>query len=94
MVALTPLAGASIDWKNSPRTLTRPAGIRPSVFRPRAQGKDATSSFKQLKTALQKEGFDPKAVRDPLYFLDPRKKAYVKLTPGLYGKIQSERSSF
>ena len=56
--------------------------------------KDATSSFKQLKTSLQKEGFDPKTVKDPLYFLDPRKKAYVKITPSLYGDIQSGKIKF
>ncbi len=95
MVALTPLAGASIDWKKfaSYVNANLPVYARPYFVRVRRE-KDATSSFKQLKTALQKEGFDPKAVRDPLYFLDPRKKAYVKLTPGLYGEIQSGKIKF
>lgn len=95
MVAITPLPGASIDWKKFAAYVTEnlPVYARPYFARVRGE-KDATSSFKQLKTALQKEGFDPKAVRDPLYFLDPRKKSYVKITPSLYGDIQSGKIKF
>lgn len=95
MVALTPLQGASVDWKKFAAYVVRelPVYARPYFVRVRRE-KDATSSFKQLKTSLQKEGFDPKAVKDPLYFLDPRKNAYVKITPALYAEIQSGKIKF
>ncbi len=34
-----------------------------------------------------KEGYDPRAVKDPLYFLDPVTSNYVALTPELYDRI-------
>jgi hypothetical protein len=66
---------------------------RPYFVRIRKE-KDATTSFKQLKTALQKEGFDPDLIKDPLYFLDPRKNQYVKLTKQLYSEIQGGKIKF
>ena len=40
---------------------------------------DATETFKQKKHQLAREGFDPAAVSDPLYFRDPRSFAYRPL---------------
>jgi fatty-acyl-CoA synthase len=40
---------------------------------------DATETFKQKKHQLAREGFDPAAVSDPLYFRDPRSSAYRPL---------------
>lgn len=48
-----------------------------------------TSTFKLQKNGLQKDGFDPSVVQDPLYFLDSEKKQYVPVTPELFSKIQS-----
>ena len=34
-----------------------------------------------------KEGFDPRAIGDAIYFLHPELQTYVRLTPALYGDI-------
>ena len=48
---------------------------------------DATSTFKQKKIGLVREGFDPAAVSDPLYFDDPAAGAYVPLDRAAYQRI-------
>ncbi len=95
MVALTLLPKASIDWKAFSKFVAENLAVyaRPYFVRIRKE-KDATTSFKQLKTALQKEGFDPDVIKDPLYFLDPKKCQYVKLTKLLYNEIQSGKIKF
>ncbi|MET4042936.1 long-chain-acyl-CoA synthetase [Bradyrhizobium sp. RT6a] len=40
---------------------------------------DATETFKQKKAELAREGFDPRAVSDPLFMLDPKAGTYVAL---------------
>ena len=50
-----------------------------------------TSTFKLKKGDLQKEGFDPRAISDPLYMLDPQKDRYVPLTPALYDDVVQGR---
>jgi len=47
----------------------------------------ATSTFKQRKIELQKEGFDPETISDPLYVRDSATGQYVRLTPALYDEI-------
>ena len=48
---------------------------------------DATSTFKQRKVDLVKEGFDPAAIADPIYFLESGGNTYVRLKPTLYSDI-------
>jgi fatty-acyl-CoA synthase len=50
---------------------------------------DITGTFKQRKVDLAKEGFDPSATKDELYFHHPVEGAYVPLDAALYAKIQS-----
>ncbi len=50
---------------------------------------DTTSTFKQLKTKLKEDGFNPDIIDDPLFFLDPDTKKYVKMSPELFEKIHS-----
>ena len=38
---------------------------------------DVTSTFKLRKVDLQREGYDPALVRDPLFVRDPAARAYV-----------------
>jgi len=47
----------------------------------------ATATFKHAKNELQSQGFDPAATRDPLYFDDPARNAFVPLDPDLYARI-------
>lgn len=48
---------------------------------------EVTGTFKHRKIELVKEGYDPRLVKDPLYFLDPVDGQYVPLTPELFDRI-------
>jgi fatty-acyl-CoA synthase len=48
----------------------------------------STATFKQTKSDLQRVGFDPTATDDAIYFDDPAAKAFVRLNPALYARIQ------
>jgi fatty-acyl-CoA synthase len=48
---------------------------------------DVTATFKQRKIDLLKDGFDPDTVRDPIFFDDPTRGAYVRLDGALYRRI-------
>ena len=50
---------------------------------------ETTSTFKQRKVELVREGFDPERIADPIYFDDPRGQAYVRLDAALYRQIQA-----
>ncbi|HKB97008.1 MAG TPA: long-chain-acyl-CoA synthetase [Rhizomicrobium sp.] len=55
---------------------------------------DVTGTFKQRKVDLVREGFDPAAIADPLYFLDPASGKYERLTPQHYADIVEGRVKF
>lgn len=48
---------------------------------------EATGTFRPKKQDLMRAGFDPAAIRDPLYFDDPMAQAYVPLDAALYARI-------
>ena len=50
---------------------------------------EVTGTFKLRKVTLQQEGFDPAAVRDPLYVRDDAQGSYVPLTPERFRAIQA-----
>ncbi len=50
-----------------------------------------TTTFKQKKTEMVRQGADPSAIPDRLYFDDPRAEAYVPMEPALYKDIVSGR---
>jgi fatty-acyl-CoA synthase len=50
---------------------------------------DVTTTFKQKKMDLAKDGFDPGATGDPIYVNDPAIKAFVRLDRPLYDRIQA-----
>ena len=50
---------------------------------------EVTSTFKQKKIDLVRQGFDPAASDDPIYFNDPRSRAFVPLDSMLYQRIAS-----
>jgi fatty-acyl-CoA synthase len=63
-----------------------PAYARPIFLR--MQGEmEVTGTFKHRKVELVKEGFNPKTIKDPLYFLNPVTAHYVPLTTELYDRI-------
>lgn len=63
-----------------------PAYARPVVIRI-SREIDATETFKQKKGELAREGFDPSAISDPLFMLDPKSGAYVTLDSEAFTKI-------
>jgi fatty-acyl-CoA synthase len=65
-----------------------PDYARPLFLRIRSEI-DSTATFKQRKINLVKDGFDPANIRDPLFFDDPRVRAYVSLDSSLHGQIVS-----
>ncbi|HKP60102.1 MAG TPA: long-chain-acyl-CoA synthetase [Polyangiales bacterium] len=46
-----------------------------------------TSTLKLQKNELQKEGYDPRQITDPLYFFDAKSGKYVSITPEIYDSI-------
>ncbi len=63
-----------------------PAYARP-VFVRISRELDATETFKQKKGDLAREGFDPAAISDPLFMLDPKSGAYVALDSSTFAGI-------
>lgn len=48
---------------------------------------DATETFKQKKGELAREGFDPAAIKDPMFMLEPKSGTYVALDSGAFAQI-------
>jgi fatty-acyl-CoA synthase len=48
---------------------------------------EVTATFKQKKIDLVKQGFDPAATNDDIYFNDPERQAFIRLDPALYRRI-------
>ena len=65
-----------------------PDYARPLFLRVQSQI-DVTATFKQKKVDLVREGFNPAATSDPIYFNDPQAKAFVRLDAALYRRIES-----
>ena len=70
--------------------LTRnlPEYARPVFLRIREEI-DVTTTFKQKKIDLVQQGFDPATVKDPIYFNDLQRGAFVRVDPQLYAWINS-----
>jgi fatty-acyl-CoA synthase len=50
---------------------------------------EVTATFKNTKSALVREGYDPVSIGDALYFNDRERQAFVRLDKSLYDRIQS-----
>ena len=48
-------------------------------------------TFKQHKVDLVKEGFDPRVVSDPLYYLSQEAQTYLPLDGSSYGNLLKSR---
>lgn len=55
---------------------------------------ETTGTFKLPKVTLQKEGYDPNIVKDPLYFLDFKDGKYVELNSNVYEDILNGQIRF
>jgi fatty-acyl-CoA synthase len=49
---------------------------------------EVTATFKHTKSALVREGYDPAAVEDAIYFNDRERQAFVRLDHSLYDRIR------
>ena len=67
-----------------------PAYARPVFLRLKPE-MEITGTFKQRKIELVREGFDPSAVADPLYWNDPGSGRYERLDAATYAAIASGR---
>jgi fatty-acyl-CoA synthase len=67
-----------------------PDYARPLFLRIRASI-EATVTFKQKKSELVREGFDPALTSDAMYFDDPGLRAFVRLDAALYDRIRAGR---
>jgi fatty-acyl-CoA synthase len=52
---------------------------------------EVTGTFKQRKVDLVREGFDPSAIADPLYWYDASTRRYEKLDASIYSAIAENR---
>jgi fatty-acyl-CoA synthase len=59
-----------------------------------ADSMDVTGTLKHTKTRLQQEGYDPSAVRDPLWLRDDAARSYVPLDAALKARIDSGAIAF
>jgi fatty-acyl-CoA synthase len=86
MAAIVPDEDFDIAALSQHVTTCLPAYARPVFVR--LQPKiEATSTFKQRKVELVKEGFDPGRITDPIYILRPDEPAYVPVDARLYDAI-------
>src|SRR5262245_41895060 len=67
-----------------------PEYARPAFLRIR-QENDVTTTFKQKKIDLVRDGFDPGRTSDPIYVSDPQRKAFVRLDNALFADINAGR---
>jgi fatty-acyl-CoA synthase len=65
-----------------------PAYARPLFLRLRS-GMELTATFKYTKHEFVRQGYDPAATADLLYFNDPERQALVRLDQALYERIQA-----
>ena len=65
-----------------------PAYARPAFLRIR-EDIEVTGTFKYSKVDLVRQGYDPVATTDAIYFDDPESKSFIRLDKELYDRIQS-----
>ena len=88
------IPAAQVDGRAGPRSIKKkrhrarqlPAYARPLFLRI-TQRLAATATFKHTKSDMQREGFDPTATSDPIYFDDPASKAFIRLDGALYAGL-------
>jgi len=52
---------------------------------------EITATFKYMKNALIRDGYDPAGTADPIYFNDTKKEAFVAVDDALYERIQNKK---
>jgi fatty-acyl-CoA synthase len=88
MAAIVPDGQLDVAALRAHLALRLPSYARPKFLRV-AERLAVTSTFKHTKNELQRDGFDPAATSDAIYFDDPASDAFVPLDQGLYERIRS-----
>src|SRR3989454_6629113 len=70
-----------------------PDYARPLFLRIRSE-MELTATFKHPKTAFVRQGYDPSAIGDVMYFNDPEHHAFVRLDKATYDRIQTGQIRF
>jgi hypothetical protein len=90
MATVVPDAGLDLAAFRAHLTDRLPGYACPSFLRIRRE-LDVTATFKHAKHALVRQGYDPTASADVVYFNDPERGAFVRLDQALYDGIQAGR---
>ncbi|WP_075216347.1 long-chain-acyl-CoA synthetase [Mongoliimonas terrestris] len=88
MAALTCTTDIDLDGLSRHLDAQLPAYAKPVFLRLKSDI-EVTGTFKLKKVDLVGEGFDPSRLADPVFFLHPVEKRYVRLDPDLYAAIVS-----
>jgi fatty-acyl-CoA synthase len=82
--------GGALDLAALRRHLTclLPPYARPLFLRTKDRI-EITTTFKHNKNELKRQGFNPSAVDDPIYFDDPTQHAFVRIDHALHERIRS-----
>lgn len=91
MAALVGDASLSLDDLYAHVSRQLAAYARPLFLRVRPE-LETTGTFKHRKVDLVRDGFDPAAISDPLYFRDDARGRYVPLDQRLYEEIVTGRA--
>jgi fatty-acyl-CoA synthase len=65
-----------------------PAYARPVFVRVRNE-LETTGTFKHRKDGLMREGYDPGATKDAIYFSDPQQQSYVRMDAQVFERIRA-----
>jgi fatty-acyl-CoA synthase len=95
MVSVVQTAGAEFDGPGLYRRIEAglPAYARPAFIRVQ-DDVEITGTFKVRKLDLQREGFDPTVVTDPLYYRDDEKRSFLPLDPAVHTRILEQEIRF
>jgi fatty-acyl-CoA synthase len=88
MVAITPGEGFDLAKLHEAAVQGMPGFAKPLFVRIQPE-METTGTFKYRKVDLVREGFNPGASGDPIYFNDPQSHAFVRLDAALYRRIES-----
>jgi fatty-acyl-CoA synthase len=88
----TIVAEDALDFSELCKHLARrlPSYARPLFLRVKDRI-EVTATFKHMKNELMREGYNPAATGDAIYFADPAQHIFVRLDGALYERIQAAK---
>ena len=89
MAALSTDKDINLDNLYQSLSSSLPSYAQPLVLRIKKEI-EITGTFKHRKVELVKEGFNPKEIKEPMYFCDHKTQTYLPLDEELFEKIQNK----